>query len=141
MAAMARPWLFSRLWCAPSSEPWRRLRGPQVFGSPMARSRAALACASELSPPCAFREWEDESQLGALPVRARLRARGTRFRKPPPLRGIPLTPNLPRPPDPEMNRDWWVDRRSLPLAPQPPGLKGDPKQAPPEKYIDIRGGR
>eukprot|EP00931_Biecheleriopsis_adriatica_P029830 TRINITY_DN17647_c0_g1_i1.p1 TRINITY_DN17647_c0_g1~~TRINITY_DN17647_c0_g1_i1.p1 ORF type:complete len:106 (-),score=4.04 TRINITY_DN17647_c0_g1_i1:14-331(-) len=74
--------------------------------------------------------------LWVVPARARYRARNTRWRKPPPLRGIPLTPRLPRPPSQFEDKDWWVDRRSLVLPERPPGLKSDVKPPPPEKYID-----
>eukprot|EP00933_Yihiella_yeosuensis_P054015 TRINITY_DN5234_c4_g1_i1.p1 TRINITY_DN5234_c4_g1~~TRINITY_DN5234_c4_g1_i1.p1 ORF type:complete len:132 (-),score=20.96 TRINITY_DN5234_c4_g1_i1:141-536(-) len=70
--------------------------------------------------------------------RARLRARNTRWRKPPPLRGIPGTPKLPRPPGHFDEKEWFVNRHDLPFAPRPPGLKSDQKPLPPERYIDIK---
>mmetsp|Transcript_119169 Transcript_119169/g.379866 ORF Transcript_119169/g.379866 Transcript_119169/m.379866 type:complete len:147 (-) Transcript_119169:37-477(-) len=86
----------------------------------------------------------DESASGAAMLgRARLRARNTRQRSPPPLRGIPGTPRLPqvrRGPDgevgfaPEQEGDCYINRRALPLAPPPPGLRGEPRLPPPSRW-------
>mmetsp|Transcript_53231 Transcript_53231/g.108295 ORF Transcript_53231/g.108295 Transcript_53231/m.108295 type:complete len:106 (+) Transcript_53231:65-382(+) len=69
--------------------------------------------------------------------RPRYHAKSKRGQKPGPLRGIPLTPNLPRPLDPfDRKREWWVNRRSLHDPEPPPGLRGAAKPPPPDEYID-----
>uniref|UniRef100_A0A7S1WN41 Uncharacterized protein n=1 Tax=Alexandrium catenella TaxID=2925 RepID=A0A7S1WN41_ALECA len=61
----------------------------------------------------------------------RHRARNTRHRRLPPLRGLPMTPSLPRPrpgsPDSDIvGPRRWFDRSELMLPPPPP-LKGTPR--------------
>eukprot|EP00435_Cladocopium_sp_Y103_P000646 s2492_g1.t1 len=66
--------------------------------------------------------------------RPRYHAKSKRGQKPGPLRGIPLTPNLPRPLDPfDRKREWWVNRRSLHDPELPPGLRGAAKPPPPDE--------